>query len=592
MKRIFSVLLAFVMVLGLAAVIPPAQATTGGKLVALTFDDGPGPCTSRLLDGLKKRGVHVTFFMVGSSVARYPELVERMYQEGHQLANHSYDHSDLTDLSDSGVRNQISKTNALLDKAAGAGSTYMVRAPYGNTNSRVRGLIGAPLAYWSVDPRDWQDRDATTVKNRVVRDAHDGAIILLHDIHSTSVDAALDAIDILMDEGYEFVTVREMFRRRGVELENGVSYTRCKPTGTDYGPVQEPVITAESMDGKLSIRITAQEGASIYYSLEDGNLNQESKRYTGPFTVEAPCTVWAVAAYNMNGDRSDTVSKGFTKVSCEPPTIHVTEEGMLTLVRNTPGTDLFYTLDGTAATENATLYTGAVTLKPGTAISACAGGSNFYTSAPVYGTYSHLGHFYRDVYMDRWYYPYVDEAVDKGYMLGVGLREFAPEATLTRGQLITLLYRYSGEEVTQEELEGCPFQDLEAERYYVDAVCWAYARGIVLGYNETTFGPNNSVKRQEMCKIFGEYLRVQGKLLPDGTGMADQYKDAEKIALWAVPYVERMTACGLILGDKEGTFRPTAGAIRAQAATLLVRLSELEDTLPDVPQEPVDPEGM
>ena len=87
MKRIFSLLLALVMVLGLAALFPPAQAKTGGKLVALTFDDGPGPYTSRLLDGLKERGVEVTFFMVGSSVSRYPELVKRMYQEGHQLAN-------------------------------------------------------------------------------------------------------------------------------------------------------------------------------------------------------------------------------------------------------------------------------------------------------------------------------------------------------------------------------------------------------------------------------------------------------------------------------------------------------------------------
>ena len=206
MKRIFSLLLALVMVLGLAALFPPAQAKTGGKLVALTFDDGPGPYTSRLLDGLKERGVEVTFFMVGSSVSRYPELVKRMYQEGHQLANHSYDHPDFTGLSDSEIRSQISRTNALLDKAAGAGSTYMVRAPYGSTNSRVRSVVGAPLTYWSVDPQDWKDRNATTVKNRVVSNAHDGAIILLHDIHSTSVDGALAAIDVLLDEGYEFVT--------------------------------------------------------------------------------------------------------------------------------------------------------------------------------------------------------------------------------------------------------------------------------------------------------------------------------------------------------------------------------------------------
>lgn len=587
MKRIFSLLLALVMVLGLAALFPPAQAKTGGKLVALTFDDGPGPYTSRLLDGLKERGIEVTFFMVGSSVSRYPELVKRMYQEGHQLANHSYDHPDFTGLSDSEIRSQISRTNALLDKAAGAGSTYMVRAPYGSTNSRVRSVVGAPLTYWSVDPQDWKDRNATTVKNRVVSNAHDGAIILLHDIHSTSVDGALAAIDVLLDEGYEFVTVREMFRRRGVALENGVSYTRCSPTGVDYGPVAEPVISSASVNGKLQITITAQEGTSIYYSLENGTLNQESKRYTGPFTVEAPCTVWAVAAYNMNGDRSKTVSKTFSKMACEPPAIQVTEEGILNLTRVTPGTDLFYTLDGTAATENSTQYTGMVPIEPGTEICACAGGASFFTSATARATYSHLGNFFRDVYMDQWYYPYVDQAVHEGYMLGTGFYEFAPTKPLTRGQLITLLYRYSGETVTQEELDACPFQDLEKDRFYVEAVCWAYAKGIVIGYDETTFGPDNSVKRQEMCKIFGEFLSYRGKLLPEGTGSAEQYTDAAQIPQWAIPYVESMTACGLILGDKEGTFRPGATAIRAQAATLLVRLSELEDTLPDAPTEPV-----
>ena len=235
MKRILVLLLALALLATLA--VAPAQAASGSKLVALTFDDGPGPHTDRLLDGLKARGVQVTFFMVGTNVENYPDTVARVYREGHQVANHSYDHSDLTDLSDSGVRSQIQRTNALLDLACGKGSTYLVRAPYGSTNARVRAAVGAPLVYWSVDPEDWKYRNAETVKNKIVKDAYDGAIILIHDIHSTSVDGALAAIDIMQSQGYEFVTVRELFRRRGQSMENGTQYYSCKPNGTDLGPV-------------------------------------------------------------------------------------------------------------------------------------------------------------------------------------------------------------------------------------------------------------------------------------------------------------------------------------------------------------------
>lgn len=584
-RKLLAALLALVMVVSLAAALPSAQGYQGGKLIALTFDDGPGPYTSRLLDGLAARGVNVTFFMLGENVARYPELVKRMYREGHQLANHSYSHGDLTGLSDSKIRSEIEDTNALLDKAAGYNATYVIRAPYGNTNSRVRSVAGAPFIYWSVDPQDWKDRDANTVKNRVVNNAHDGAIILLHDIHSTSVDGALAAIDILLDKGYEFVTIRELFRRRGVTLEDAVSYSRCSPNGTDYGAVKAPAITSRVVNGKTEVTLTAQSGASIYYSLDGPEMNADSSRYTGPFTVDVPCTVWAVAAYNMNGDRSAVVSQSFTKVSCLAPKIHV-YKGEMTLQNNTPGASLFYTLDGSTATESSTRYTGPVYLTPGTVISACAGGANYYTSPAVRATYTHLGNFVRDVFPHHWYYEDVDQVMEAGYMKGVGENYFDPEGLLNRAQIVTLLYRYAGETVTEAERAACTFADLEAGRYYVDAVCWARARGIIHGYDAVTFDPERRVSRQEMCKIFYAYLEYQGKALPHGAGSAEKYTDAKDIAPWALSYVESMTACGLVQGDKEGTFRPTAGAIRGQAATLLIRLEGLMETLPERPGEP------
>ena len=143
--------------------------------------------------------------------------------------------------------------------------------------------MGAPLVYWSVDPQDWKYRNAETVKNHIVDDAFDGAIILVHDIHSTSVDGALAAIDILQNRGYEFVTVRELFRRRGQSMENGVQYYSCKPNGTDLGPVEAPVISAQPEGSQLRVTMTAQSGAAIYYTTGDSQLNQESSRYTGSF---------------------------------------------------------------------------------------------------------------------------------------------------------------------------------------------------------------------------------------------------------------------------------------------------------------------
>ena len=576
MKRFLAFVVALTLMMGLG-LVTPAQAA-GGKLIALTFDDGPGAYTGRLLDGLKERGVKVTFFMVGKNVKSRSEIVARAYQEGHQIANHSYDHTSLTTLSDSGVRSQIQETNALLDNACGTGTAYMVRAPYGNTNATVRSAVGAPLVYWAVDPLDWKDRNAATVKSRVVDGAYDGAIILLHDIHSTSVDGALDAIDTLLDQGYEFVTVAELFRRRGVAMENGVSYVNCKPNGTDLGPVEAPEFSSRIVAGELEVTLTAQAGAKIYYSLSGPEFNQNSTQYTEPFTVSTPCTVWAVAAYNMNGGRSDVAAQSFTKSASQSPCIQVSG-GVMTLESQTPGAEMFYTLDGTAATENSTRYTGPVALTPGTVINACAGGQALLTSTVSRAAYTARGNFFRDVFPDSWYYEAIDQAVEAGFLAGVAEGVLSPDQTITRSQLVTLLYRYSGEEVTSDERMNCFFQDLDAGSYYWDAVCWACAKGIIGIYEGGAFYPDAPVSRQELSKILVDFLCCRGTELPDGSGLLQGYTDAEEIAPWAWSAVEVASACGLMQGNDAHEFLPDTMATRAQTAAVLVRMQNLEQEL-------------
>lgn len=580
-KRVMSLTLAVILLLGLCAMAPSAGAADS-KLIALTFDDGPGPYTSRLLDGLAERGAKVTFFMVGSNVARYPETVQRVYREGHQIANHSYDHQELTGLSDSQILSQIDRTNDLLDKACGEGTEYLVRAPYGSTNSHVRSLLGVPLVYWSVDPQDWKYRNATTVKNHIVRYAEDGAIILLHDIHSTSVDAALDVIDILQGQGYEFVTVRELFRRRGVEMEDGVSHVRCKPTGVDLGPVQAPTITGKTVDGKLQITLSAQEGADIYYTTDGSDINREGKRYTGPFTVATPCTLRAVAAFNMNGSRSQEAKEVFTLPAAETPEIQI-DDGRMTLTTGTTGASIYYTLDDTKATTESVKYEGPVDLTPGVVIRACAGGKELLTSDELRVTYSHLGNLFRDVFPGLWYYETIDRAADAGYMEGLGDNYFKPNDTVTRAQLVTLLYRYSGETVTQDHNA---FTDVPEKAWYTEAVCWAAGAGIVEGYGDGTFQPDKFISRQEMCKVFATYLTYKGNILPEAGEDGHIYEDQKSISLWALPYVQAMTACGMFQGDDHNCFCPLDSSTRAQAATVLMRLQAVEEALPDVPPEP------
>ena len=206
-KRIVAFLMAVVSV---CALLTSFAGASGKKLIALTFDDGPGRYTEGLLDGLKERDVKVTFFMQGINAELYPSIVKRAYNEGHQIANHTYNHPQLTSLDDNEVAQQVKRTNQILTDAIGIKNRYLLRPPYGAYNKRVMGAAGTAGILWSVDPQDWKDRNSDIVYKRIINNAYDGAVILVHDIHSTTIPGALKAIDYLEEHGYEFVTVEEI----------------------------------------------------------------------------------------------------------------------------------------------------------------------------------------------------------------------------------------------------------------------------------------------------------------------------------------------------------------------------------------------
>jgi peptidoglycan/xylan/chitin deacetylase (PgdA/CDA1 family) len=197
---------------------PPA---VNGPRVAITFDDGPhGRFTPQLLDALAARNVSATFFLMGPTARAYPQIVERIHREGHQIGNHSYSHVLLTRLTRSQIRREIVDTNNIIYDIIGEIPT-LVRPPFGGYNNQVLEImseLGKSIVNWSVDPRDWYHRNAEVVRDNIVQNARDGSIILLHDIHESSIQGAIMAIDILLARGYNFVTVGELYRYSEFDL--------------------------------------------------------------------------------------------------------------------------------------------------------------------------------------------------------------------------------------------------------------------------------------------------------------------------------------------------------------------------------------
>lgn len=200
------------------------------KLIALTFDDGPRRLTTtRLLDGLGERGVPATFFLIGKQIPDNEDLILRMEAEGHEIGLHSYDHTALSGLSAADFDAQVGREARQLQSLLGR-EDFLLRPPYGYTDEALLQRARFPIILWSVDPEDWGDQNAQREVRHIVDHAQDGAVILLHDIFPASVDAALEAVDLLHAQGYVFLTVSELFEARGIPLRPGVTYRQAPPT--------------------------------------------------------------------------------------------------------------------------------------------------------------------------------------------------------------------------------------------------------------------------------------------------------------------------------------------------------------------------
>ena len=192
--------------------IPAPAPTTVNKVIALTFDDGPGPYTAHLLDILDQYGAKATFFLIGSKVSGQASVVRSIHARGHQLGNHSWSHPELPKLSVDQIAGEIDRTNEAIRQATGVKPTIL-RPPYGAANGVVLEQLrarGMSSILWSVDTRDWADRNSQIVCSRAVAGARPGAVILMHDIHQTSVNAVPCILSSLKQQGYSFVTIQRL----------------------------------------------------------------------------------------------------------------------------------------------------------------------------------------------------------------------------------------------------------------------------------------------------------------------------------------------------------------------------------------------
>ena len=193
-------------------------------MIALTFDDGPGKRTEELLDVLEEYHAHATFFVLGDKVDRYEDAIRKMQKIGCEVGNHSYDHEDLSKLKKKGLNKQIDTTNKLIKDLTGV-STMLVRPPYGAISDTMKKQLDQPMILWNIDTLDWKTRNSEKTIDAVMKDVKDGDIVLLHDIHSETIDAAVELIPMLLEEGYQLVTVSEMAAVKGISLEAGERYT-------------------------------------------------------------------------------------------------------------------------------------------------------------------------------------------------------------------------------------------------------------------------------------------------------------------------------------------------------------------------------
>ncbi|MBQ9522070.1 MAG: chitobiase/beta-hexosaminidase C-terminal domain-containing protein [Oscillospiraceae bacterium] len=571
----------FLMILLTLPALPAraAEAGNGGKkLIAITFDDGPSDHTPTLLDGLEARGAVATFFMCGRNgshgVVKHSDVLTRMVSLGCQLANHSNEHPNFTKLSADQIHQQLEVVEPYLYNAVGDKYLEVVRIPGGSNTERIRANTEHPIIIWSIDPLDWRDRNEEVVYKRILEKSHDGGVILLHDLYPTSIAAGLRAIDTLRERGYEFVTVSELFRRRGVYLQNGVTYTGA-PSAAEA--VTKPAYTAPLVDvrvnpstGETTVSMDTTENGveSIHYTTDGSLPTLASPKYTGSFTVSKVTNIRA-AGFDRFATRTPLNEKE-VQPGVARPRIADTAHGRLTLTCPTEGAQILYTTNGSDPRTDGQEYTAPFTAGELTRAVAVAQGKARSDVLNIVKMSN--GAFYCDVPYGAWYASGVDDVISQGLMNGVEPYYFAPESPTTRAALVTILYRMENSPHINKKV---PWTDVQSGEWYSDAVAWAYDKGLITGKSDTLFGPSDTLTRQQAATIvkrYADWAKLKGKT----GGTVNGFRDAAGVAAYAVEPMAWCVENEMLRSVGDNRIAPEEAALRAQVAVMISKLHALK----------------
>lgn len=196
------------------------------KLIALTFDDGPNHNTSRILDILEKYNVKATFFILGTNIKGNEKTIKRMYNLGMEIGNHMYSHKLLTRLEEPEIKDEIKKVDDLIFNIINEYPT-LIRPSYGTVNKKIKSMMDRPIIIWNIDTLDWKNHNSKVIANKVLKKAHDGNIVLMHDIYRATANSLEIIIPKLLSDGYQLVTVSELLYYKGIDTKPGKVYSNA-----------------------------------------------------------------------------------------------------------------------------------------------------------------------------------------------------------------------------------------------------------------------------------------------------------------------------------------------------------------------------
>jgi len=207
-------------------VTSPPEPEIPPKLISFTFDDGPSPHTLEILDIMDEYRAKGTFFVIGYNVRRYNTILIETHARGHEIGNHTIDHSRLNRINRNSVPNKVIPLQEMVYNLT-LEEMRLMRPPYGAYNDNVASIINMPIILWSIDTRDWEKRDVDHIVSIVMGNIKEGDIVLFHDLYPSTVQAVRVLLPILYEQNYQVVSVSELFAKKGIELENVKVYRRA-----------------------------------------------------------------------------------------------------------------------------------------------------------------------------------------------------------------------------------------------------------------------------------------------------------------------------------------------------------------------------